>query len=49
VYEPGDDVLADAAFAGNQNLGVRSSGALDLLLELTECPACSYEFIVHGL
>src|SRR6185369_9366793 len=49
VNQPGDDVLADAAFTGDEDLGVGPSRALDLLLDLTECAACSNELVIHGL
>src|SRR5262249_30865347 len=47
VYEPGDDVLADTTFAGDENFRVGARRALDLLLDFTQRVACPNELDVH--
>jgi hypothetical protein len=43
VYEPGDDVFAHTAFAGDEYLGLRSRDIADLLCDFTEGVADAYK------
>jgi hypothetical protein len=43
VNEPGNDILADAALAGDEQPRIEASGAIDFLFDRAERPACSDE------
>jgi hypothetical protein len=45
VNEPGNDILADAALAGDEQPRIEASGAIDFLFDRAERSACSNEHV----